>query len=139
MRTKMRLPLFNLEVYCRDLRINFLVSPTFDKLLLRVPDTTYNMSLKSAVSTLRRSGVRADGWICQSCRDRARLPQRTKTSSPLLRQWNNVRHSSTKAVKKPYYVTTPIFYVNAGQLVATPLMTVMLTMNQHLMSATYTP
>lgn len=39
-------------------------------------------------------------WICPSCRP----------NGPLSRRWN----SSAQPKEKPFYVTTPIFYVNAG-------------------------
>jgi methionyl-tRNA synthetase len=44
----------------------------------------------------------ASGWVCQSCRT------------------NNQPHatfsSSRRSLEKPYYITTPIFYVNAGEI-----------------------
>lgn len=44
----------------------------------------------------------AANWVCKSCRTKALLP---------------VRRLKTDASAKPYYVTTPIFYVNAGEKV----------------------
>lgn len=45
-------------------------------------------------------------WICPSC----------QPSGPLSRRWN----SSAQTKEKPFYVTTPIFYVNAGMQAMQP-------------------
>ncbi|KAI0835374.1 tRNA synthetases class I (M)-domain-containing protein [Hypoxylon sp. FL0890] len=55
------------------------------------------------LSTLRAKTVR-NGWICQSCRTSYGRRKLFSTTSTALQ----------KAVEKPYYVTTPIFYVNAS-------------------------
>ncbi|TKA27745.1 hypothetical protein B0A50_04846 [Salinomyces thailandicus] len=46
-------------------------------------------------------------WICQSCQHRARR-------QPGQRQSRNLSTPSNLATEKPYYTTTPIFYVNAA-------------------------
>ncbi|GAW16932.1 hypothetical protein ANO14919_063790 [Xylariales sp. No.14919] len=59
------------------------------------------------LSTLRTLSIRRNGWVCQSCKaNRAtRMRFSTTPTSKLSQQHNN---------DKPYYVTTPIFYVNAS-------------------------
>ena len=49
----------------------------------------------------RRTTQLTNNWVCQSCRAEA-LPQARFSSSD-------------RSPKKPYYITTPIFYVNAGK------------------------
>jgi hypothetical protein len=46
----------------------------------------------------------SSGWICGSCQPR-RIAQA---------RWKSSDSSTTTSTSKPYYVTTPIFYVNAG-------------------------
>lgn len=49
----------------------------------------------------RSLSIRPGNWVCQSCR--TKYPSRA-------------RFASSQADKaKPYYITTPIFYVNAGE------------------------
>lgn len=55
-------------------------------------------------STLEAASVRkARGWVCHECRARTKVRWQHSTSLP-------------PQAKKPYYVTSPIFYVNAGIL-----------------------
>lgn len=64
------------------------------------------MNFNTLTSSLRRS-VRprakvlwTSDWVCKSCRTNLAV---------------RPRYSSTKTpLEKPYYITTPIFYVNAG-------------------------
>ncbi|KAK5993862.1 Methionyl-tRNA synthetase [Cladobotryum mycophilum] len=44
------------------------------------------------------------GWICSSC----------QTKPVLARRWNSSQSSEGTSKEKPFYVTTPIFYVNAA-------------------------
>ncbi|CAK4015014.1 probable methionyl-tRNA synthetase [Lecanosticta acicola] len=46
-------------------------------------------------------------WICQSCRQTRPAPNWTRASS-------TTTTTTTTEIEKPYYVTTPIFYVNAA-------------------------
>ncbi|KAI4864667.1 tRNA synthetases class I (M)-domain-containing protein [Hypoxylon rubiginosum] len=59
-------------------------------------------ALSRHLSTIRGGSTLRTGWICQSCRVQAR--RKLSSSSAALRE----------AKDKPYYVTTPIFYVNAS-------------------------
>ncbi|KAI1414590.1 tRNA synthetases class I (M)-domain-containing protein [Hypoxylon sp. FL1857] len=56
------------------------------------------------LSTLRAAQTARSGWICQSCRSSCGRRRLFSTTSAAL----------SEAVDKPYYVTTPIFYVNAS-------------------------
>lgn len=64
------------------------------------------MDARNLTSLLRGGSTRLprtlwrNGWICRSCRQ------------------NTLRYSSSNMDKKPYYITTPIFYVNAGKSVS---------------------
>ncbi|KAI0157561.1 tRNA synthetases class I (M)-domain-containing protein [Xylariaceae sp. FL1272] len=58
--------------------------------------------LRSRLSQLTTTPVARNGWVCQSCR--SRQAGRMRFSSNLVAQDK----------QKPYYVTTPIFYVNAS-------------------------
>jgi hypothetical protein len=49
----------------------------------------------------RNNSLWTNDWVCKSCR----------TKPPL-----RVRALNTQTSAKPYYITTPIFYVNAGML-----------------------
>ncbi|KAI1311498.1 tRNA synthetases class I (M)-domain-containing protein [Xylaria venustula] len=75
------------------------------------------------LSGLRTLPVRRNGWVCQSCRahQAARVvhfssstssssSNSSRTSSEKLSQ----QHQQQELNSKPYYVTTPIFYVNAS-------------------------
>ncbi|KAL7893779.1 tRNA synthetases class I (M) domain-containing protein [Trichoderma sp. TUCIM 5745] len=44
------------------------------------------------------------GWICSSCR----------TSPSAVQRWSSSQSSAGSSSEKPYYITTPIFYVNAA-------------------------
>ncbi|KAI3334391.1 tRNA synthetases class I (M)-domain-containing protein [Ustulina deusta] len=55
------------------------------------------------LSALRTAPGRRNGWVCPSCRAHG-APRMRFSSSSKLSQQND----------KPYYVTTPIFYVNAA-------------------------
>ncbi|KAF7911232.1 uncharacterized protein EAF01_002739 [Botrytis porri] len=57
-----------------------------------------NPLMRGSLQSRTRSILRA-GWVCSSCRARP-IPK--------------ARYSVDKKSKKPYYVTTPIFYVNAA-------------------------
>ncbi|KAI1422192.1 tRNA synthetases class I (M)-domain-containing protein [Xylaria sp. FL1777] len=68
------------------------------------------------LSPLRTVLIRRNGWVCQSCRahraTRIRFSSSSSTSnrsSKLSQQQRQQQHDD-----KPYYVTTPIFYVNAS-------------------------
>jgi hypothetical protein len=77
-----------------------------------------------ALSLLRRS--REAKWICSSC-------QRKFTAT-------TARRSQSIPKSKPFYVTSPIFYVNAGtcyQMIFAPLHRLLIA-SQPLMSATCT-
>ncbi|KAI0104866.1 tRNA synthetases class I (M)-domain-containing protein [Nemania sp. FL0031] len=58
------------------------------------------------LSTLGTVPIRRNGWVCQSCRAHreTRMAFSSSNSSKFSKQEND----------KPYYVTTPIFYVNAS-------------------------
>jgi hypothetical protein len=66
-----------------------------------------SMNLRAMNPVLRRQirprnkSLRTNDWVCKSCRTKP--PPR-------------VRPLSTRTSAKPYYITTPIFYVNAGVL-----------------------
>lgn len=51
-----------------------------------------------------------EGWKCLSCRSHVYPPP--PPSSPSLRR--ELATAATPATNKPYYITSPIFYVNAG-------------------------
>ncbi|KAL7795343.1 tRNA synthetases class I (M) domain-containing protein [Trichoderma ceciliae] len=60
-----------------------------------------------ALSGMRQAQTRLVlriGWICPSCR----------TNSAPVRRWNSSQTSGGASSEKPYYITTPIFYVNAA-------------------------
>ncbi|UKZ46168.1 hypothetical protein TrVGV298_000367 [Trichoderma virens] len=60
-----------------------------------------------AISGLRRAQPRlgsSSGWICSGCR----------TSFAAVQRWNSSQSSAGSSGEKPYYITTPIFYVNAA-------------------------
>ncbi|KAM0252796.1 hypothetical protein ACHAQJ_007584 [Trichoderma viride] len=60
-----------------------------------------------ALSGLRQAQSRLalrSGWICPSCR----------TSPAAVQRWNSSQSSAGSSNEKPYYITTPIFYVNAA-------------------------
>src|ERR1700730_9314092 len=63
------------------------------------------ISLPALRGALRPSlkGQLGNGWVCQSCR---------ANSQP----WATFS-SSRRSLEKPYYITTPIFYVNAGETI----------------------
>ncbi|KAI0169648.1 hypothetical protein GGR52DRAFT_550861 [Hypoxylon sp. FL1284] len=58
--------------------------------------------LSRHLSTIRAEPALRNRWICQSCRGRAQQRKLFSSSAAL-----------AEAKDKPYYVTTPIFYVNA--------------------------
>ncbi|KAH8166657.1 hypothetical protein CIB48_g1600 [Xylaria polymorpha] len=67
------------------------------------------------LSTLRTVPIRRNGWVCQSCRAHRTTPRirfSTNTGSKLSQQ--EQQHQRQQQADKPYYVTTPIFYVNAS-------------------------
>ncbi|KAL6834993.1 tRNA synthetases class I (M) domain-containing protein [Trichoderma camerunense] len=60
-----------------------------------------------AISGLRRAQPRLaspSGWICSGCR----------TNLAAVQRWNSSQSSAGPSSEKPYYITTPIFYVNAA-------------------------
>ncbi|KAL6830995.1 tRNA synthetases class I (M) domain-containing protein [Trichoderma sp. SZMC 28015] len=60
-----------------------------------------------AISGLRRAQPRLyspSGWICSGCR----------TNFAAVQRWNSSQSSAGPSNEKPYYITTPIFYVNAA-------------------------
>ncbi|KKP01386.1 hypothetical protein THAR02_06501 [Trichoderma harzianum] len=60
-----------------------------------------------AISGLRRAQPRLaspSGWICSGCR----------TNFTAVQRWNSSQSSAGSSSEKPYYITTPIFYVNAA-------------------------
>ncbi|KAL6807394.1 tRNA synthetases class I (M) domain-containing protein [Trichoderma sp. SZMC 28013] len=60
-----------------------------------------------AISGLRRAQPRlasSSGWICSGCR----------TNFAAVQRWNSSQSSAGSSSEKPYYITTPIFYVNAA-------------------------
>lgn len=61
-------------------------------------------SLSSRAFTITRAYSRP--WICRPCRRAGTLPSARRGIATTARQDEN---------RKPYYVTTPIFYVNAGK------------------------
>ena len=81
------------------------------------PSTTASSTMRTRLLTpfhglsvrQRVSLIPARGWICSSCRASLPLRPRRKFAS-------NARTASTETTtkEKPYYITTPIFYVNAG-------------------------
>ncbi|KAI0977499.1 tRNA synthetases class I (M)-domain-containing protein [Xylaria arbuscula] len=63
------------------------------------------------LSALRTVSVRRNGWVCGSCRaHRVARMRFSSGSSKKLSQQHQQQHQNSK----PYYVTTPIFYVNAS-------------------------
>ena len=73
------------------------------------------MNLNTLTSSLRRS-VRprakvlwTSDWVCKSCRTNSNTVHRPRFST------SKTPFTTTKThMDKPYYITTPIFYVNAG-------------------------
>ncbi|KAI1754558.1 tRNA synthetases class I (M)-domain-containing protein [Xylaria castorea] len=65
---------------------------------------------------LRTVPIRRNGWVCQSCRAHQATRMRFSSSSngggKLLQQQQ--QQQEHQQGDKPYYVTTPIFYVNAS-------------------------
>src|ERR1700679_924863 len=78
------------------------------------------MNSRILFPTLRApSGPRAQlqlgkGWVCHSCRTNSQ--PRVSFSS------------SRRSLEKPYYITTPIFYVNAGMLALIALVHVLMVL-----------
>ncbi|KAK8041357.1 hypothetical protein PG994_014364 [Apiospora phragmitis] len=58
------------------------------------------------------TAIRA-GWVCSSCR-RNGAPRPITTLSSYRRSFSSSPAPKSAAAPKPYYVTTPIFYVNAA-------------------------
>ncbi|KAK5630846.1 hypothetical protein RRF57_006561 [Xylaria bambusicola] len=68
------------------------------------------------LSTLGTVSIRRNGWVCQSCRawGATRLRFSTSASASTSSSSSNSGKLSRQQNDKPYYVTTPIFYVNAS-------------------------
>ncbi|KAI0874614.1 tRNA synthetases class I (M)-domain-containing protein [Hypoxylon argillaceum] len=79
------------------------------------------------LSTLRALPVRRNGWVCQSCRAHqggtrmrfstgTRLSQQQQEQEQEQQQQQQQKRQQQQQQQddKPYYVTTPIFYVNAS-------------------------
>jgi methionyl-tRNA synthetase len=73
------------------------------------------------LSSLRSIPIRGNGWTCRSCRAHQILRRRfnsstsSNTDSEATDKTNNANLTADKNKDaKPYYVTTPIFYVNAS-------------------------
>lgn len=54
------------------------------------------------------------GWVCSSCRLNG-TPRPITQLPSYRRSFSSIPARKTDAAPKPYYVTTPIFYVNAGK------------------------
>ncbi|KAI3322995.1 tRNA synthetases class I (M)-domain-containing protein [Xylariaceae sp. AK1471] len=65
------------------------------------------------LSTLRTVPIRRNGWICQSCRAHGATRMRFSSTSSS-GSGSDTSKLAQQQNDKPYYVTTPIFYVNAS-------------------------
>ncbi|KAI7785483.1 methionyl-trna synthetase [Diaporthe eres] len=75
------------------------------------------LSSAGRLRSLQSASLRRPAWVCSSCRHNGLLrPSRARayatTSAP--QPATEVTDAASHANSKPYYVTTPIFYVNAS-------------------------
>lgn len=85
------------------------ISASCSKSKLAVGVATMLLPFRSrALPGLRQAQSRLalrSGWICSSCR----------TTPAAVQRWSSSQSSAGSSSEKPYYITTPIFYVNAGK------------------------